>query len=398
MCGIAGAMVRDGRDPEPTVATMTKALAHRGPDGDGVVSCRTSNAEPVRVALGHRRLAIIDLSPRGAQPMHDAAADLTITFNGEIYNFAELRRQLELLGHQFRSQSDTEVILKGYAQWGTGVLDRLKGMFALGIWDGGRQELLLARDRLGIKPLYLFADGTHVLFASEVRALLASGLVPRRADPVAVDRYLAYQTVPTPRTLIAGVRMLLPGHWCRVTGHGHVTEQPYWDLLDQSQPAPASVQFEDARREVHRLLLDSVAGHLISDVPIGIFLSGGIDSAALVALTRETGAEPVTFSVTMPGTKHDEAPLAQLVARRFGARHSEIALTADDLAHGIPEILASVDHPTGDGVNTFIVAQAVPGGWHQGGPVRDLAATNSSAATRSFRRLRRLREYAQLWR
>ena len=183
---------------------MTAALAHRGPDGEGVVRCRKSAETGPVAVMGHRRLAIIDLTDRAAQPMSSPHEPISITFNGEIYNFADVRRDLQARGCQFRSDSDTEVILQGYEQWGERIIDRLRGMFAFAIWDGRNNTLLLARDRLGIKPLYVHRTATHLLFASEIRALLASGLVARKLDLVALDQFLAYQTVASPRTLVHG--------------------------------------------------------------------------------------------------------------------------------------------------------------------------------------------------
>src|SRR5262245_57475544 len=212
MCGIAGAAFWDsGRhegDAVPMVQRMTDAMAHRGPDGQGVARCaRPGESGPV-VVFGHRRLAIIDLTNRAAQPMASPRQPVWLTFNGEIYNFQSLRRELEAAGRTFQSDSDTEVILQGYEQWGERVLDRLEGMFALAIWDAARSELLIARDRLGIKPVYIAERDGVVLFASEIRSLLASGLVPRRLDSIALEQFLAYQSVPPPRTLVEGVEML----------------------------------------------------------------------------------------------------------------------------------------------------------------------------------------------
>jgi asparagine synthase (glutamine-hydrolysing) len=398
MCGIAGAFfwrdTAEARRAREIVSTMTAAERHRGPDGSGLI---VSEAPGVTCALGHRRLAIIDLSDRAAQPMKSASAPIWVTFNGEIYNFADVRRDLEAEGRRFTSQSDTEVILQGYETWGEAVIDRLRGMFAFAIYDGVARRLLLARDRLGVKPLYVFAGTGLLLFASEVRSLLASGIVPRRLDPIALDHYLAYQTAPTPRTLVAGVRLLSPGHRLMIDDAGQPTERRYWDFFGRAN-APGADTTEAATRErVHALLRQAVAGHLVSDVPVGVFLSGGIDSTAIVALVREGGLEPRTFSVVLPGTAHDEAPYSRLVAERFACRHEEIVMTEGELTASIPTALDCVDHPSGDGINTFVVSRAV----RQAGikvALSGLGGDELFGGYPSFGRLRRLRTYARVWR
>ena len=402
MCGVAGGVFWtrpiDGRDSAGVVSAMTGALGHRGPDGRGVVLCTDANAprDDASAALGHTRLAILDLSDRGAQPMKLASAPVWITFNGEIYNFKLIRAELEARGRQFRSESDTEVVLQGYDEWGADVLDRLQGMFALAIWDGRREELLLGRDRLGIKPLYVHQHSKGFLFASEVRALLASGIVPKRLDRIGLNQYLTYQTVPSPRTLIDGVRMVLPGHVLRVR-RGDVVDRPYWDLLDAADVAAHSATGADARERVGELLEQSAALHLISDVPVGIFLSGGIDSSALVALARKAGATPRTFSVVLPGTPHDEAVFARQVARRFDAEHSEIAVGERELANAVPQALVQVDHPSGDGLNTYVISHAVRAAglkvaWS------GLGGDEIFGGYPSFERLGRLARYGPVWR
>jgi asparagine synthase (glutamine-hydrolysing) len=398
MCGIAGALFwRDtveARRAREIVSTMTAAESHRGPDGSGLV---VTESRGVRCAMGHRRLAIIDLSDRAAQPMKSASVPIWITFNGEIYNFAEVRRDLESLGRRFRSQSDTEVVLQGYEAWGEAVIDRLRGMFAFAIYDGSVQRLLLVRDRLGIKPLYVYTGSGMLLFASEVRSLLASGIVPRRLDQVALDYYLAYQTTPTPRTLVAGVRLLPPGHRLLVDESGQAVERRYWDFLGTAGAARSGPTDVAARQRVRTLLREAVEGHLVSDVPVGIFLSGGIDSTAIVALVREGGLEPRTFSVVMPGTAHDEAPYTRVVADRFACRHQEIVLTESELTASVPAALDSVDHPTGDGINTFVVSRAV----RRAGikvALSGLGGDELFGGYPSFGRLRRLRPYAKVWR
>jgi asparagine synthase (glutamine-hydrolysing) len=358
MCGIAGVLrVAETRatDTEEAVGRMTGQLQHRGPDACGLDVFLA--AQSAQVGLGHTRLAIIDLSPAGRQPMRSADGRCSLTFNGEIYNYRALR---DALGpRQWRSRTDTEVLLEGYAAYGRSFVERLRGMFAFGLWDDSRQELFLARDRLGIKPLYYYAADGVFIFASEVRALLASGLVPRRIDPFGVADYLTYQSLPAPRTMIEGVRSLPPGSWLIVDADGRLHEQRYWDLLQDTPPAEPTLDRAAAQQRVGDLLHEAVASHLVSDVPVGAFLSGGIDSSAVVGLMREAGQVPHTFSVGFAERAYDETRHARNVAARFGAEHTEILLRDDDLLDQLPQALAAIDQPTGDGVNTYVVAGAV---------------------------------------
>jgi len=397
MCGIAGAMfwtdTAEARRADAIARTMTRAMAHRGPDGEGIVEAAAAGS---RVALGHRRLAIIDLSERGAQPMRSATAPVWVTFNGEIYNFGDVRRELEALGRRFESASDTEVILQGYEVWGRGVVERLHGMFAFGLYDGRTGELLIARDRLGIKPVYVAHGGGWLLFASEVRALLASGMVRRRLRPGALDEYLGYQTVGAPRTLIDGIELLEPGTRLIVDARGRASRECYWEFLDACRPIPDRVPDDEARAEVHARLRRSVQGHLIGDVPVGMFLSGGIDSTALVALARETGVTPRTFSVVMPGTTHDESEYSRAVAARFSCNHTEVPLTEAELAAAVPDALTSFDHPTGDGINTYVVSRAVARAGLKVA-LSGLGGDELFGGYPSFDRLRRLAAYSRVW-
>jgi len=363
MCGIAGGVFWGGtvglQAARAAVQAMVEHEAHRGPDGCGI-HASTDRAEErgTFAVLGHTRLAIIDVSPAGAQPMGGPGDAPWLTFNGEIYNFASLRAELETLGQPFRSHSDTEVLLRGYSAWGVDVLSRLRGMYAFALWDGSRGRLLLARDRLGIKPLYVYRGNGCLLFASEVRALLATGLVPRRLDPDALWQYLGYQAVPAPRTLIDGVRALEPASWTIVSGAGDESSGVYWRMLD-SAIAPRDISHSEATRLVGERLRGAVAAHLVSDVPVGAFLSGGIDSSAVVALMREGGVQPRTFSVGFDEGAFDESTHAALVARTFDAEHTHVPLSSARLLEQLPAALHAMDQPTGDGVNTFVVSAAV---------------------------------------
>jgi asparagine synthase (glutamine-hydrolysing) len=378
---------------------MTQALSHRGPDGVGVVDCGgvgQGSRAPVAV-LGHRRLAIIDLTDRAAQPMASERLPLWITFNGEVYNFKALRLELEGVGRRFRSDSDTEVVLQGFEHWGPAVVDRLQGMFAFAVWDGRDHRLFVARDRLGIKPLYLCATPGGVLFASEIRALLASGLVPKSLDRIAVAQYLAHQTVPPPRTLVEGVRAMTPGSSESFAVDGAAAHRQYWDLLDSADRDARSATAEEARDRVRQLLEASTRLHLVSDVPVGVFLSGGIDSTAVAALVRRAGVTPRTFCVSFPGTSYDEGPQAKAIADAIGAEHTDLPLGETEFRQQLPEALASVDHPSGDGLNTYVVSRAVR---HAGIKVAlsGLGGDELFGGYPSFARLRRIAGYASLWR
>jgi len=400
MCGIAGLLLPGAGGQTDRVAAarqsvtrMIECLHHRGPDGCGLEVA--SGASDPLVVLGHTRLAIIDPSPTGRQPMVSADGSTLITFNGEIYNFRALRSVLGDDG--WRSHSDTEVLLRAYARWGRECLAHLRGMFAFALWDAQRRELFLARDRLGIKPVYYACteDGGFV-FASEVRALLAGGLVAPRLDRVALSEYLAYQSLPAPRTLVDGVRSLQPGCWLRVDASGGVTHGCYWDLLGQVGPPADTSTLEDSRRRVAELLRESVALHLVSDVPVGAFLSGGIDSTAVVALMRDAGVVPRTFSVGFHEQAYDESVHAQTVAACFRTDHSQITLRERDVLDQIPEALDAMDQPTGDGVNTFVVSRAV----HAAGikvALSGLGGDELFAGYPSFMRLQRAAAVFRAW-
>jgi asparagine synthase (glutamine-hydrolysing) len=358
MCGIAGLMRSELAEPgerqriadAEAVRRMLDRQVHRGPDGQGLF-------QDGPVVLGHRRLSIIDLSEAGKQPMSNEDGTLHVTYNGEIYNHRELRGELIRGGHQFRSQTDTEVLLHGYEQWGMeGLLDRLRGMFAFALHDT-RRGLLLARDRLGIKPLYYHAGHHLLLFASEVKALLHSGMVDGERDRSALAGYLMAGAVPSPRTTYRAVRCLPAGSWAEWKD-GRLDVRTYWDL-----ERPAGANDCDAE-ELRALLEEMVERHLISDVPLGVFLSGGVDSAALVALaTRVRRAKGeaealTTLTVIFDEREFSEANAASEIARRFGTRHREIRVGSDDFKSELPAFLAAMDQPTNDGVNSYFVSKA----------------------------------------
>ena len=342
MCGIAGWIAR--RAPAAGVlSSMLGAMAHRGPDGHG--ACRFQCATGQQISLGHRRLAIID--PEGArQPMCDAAAGLALTFNGEIYNFRELRGELRRLGYRFALDSDTEVLLRAYQHWGRDVVHRLRGMFAFAIWDANRERLFLARDRFGEKPLFLYENGGDLYFASEIKALLCVPGLAVSADLHAVWDYLAYRYVPGPGTLFRGIRKLMPGTtavWERET----LREERYWTAPDQA-PHPAPRGGDDLVAEFLVRLEEAVRLQMVSDVPFGAFLSGGIDSSTIVALMSRHNSLVRTFSVGFRERRFSELAYAAAVARHFGTRHQEIVVSHADLVERLPRLVAFRDAPVSE--------------------------------------------------
>jgi asparagine synthase (glutamine-hydrolysing) len=358
MCGFVGSLAPPGRVANESMQRATAILAHRGPDDSGA-ACLTGPAWELK--LGFRRLAILDLSAAGHQPMADPESGNWIVFNGEIYNFRTIREVLQAEGIPCTTHCDTEVLLKAYRKWGIECLQRLRGMFAFALWDCREQHLLLARDRLGVKPLYYHHAGDVLLFASELRALLATGLVEKRINDAGLVQYLSFGSVYDPETIISGIRSLRPGHYA-ICREGRVLERQYWTL----PRCPCSLtrpNETEVHEQLHVLLREATELRMISDVPVSIFLSGGIDSSALVSLVYESGRTDFhTFSVVFPEAAYSEAPYSRAVAQRFGTAHREVLVTeADALRHVLPAV-ACMDQPTIDGVNTYIISGAVR--WH----------------------------------
>src|SRR5918998_807960 len=351
MCGIAGIASDDrgGLDPE-ALAAMSAALRHRGPDDAG--EARLDGC--LRAA---RRLAIIDLEA-GHQPIAGCGDRVTVVQNGEILNHAALHDELVARGHAFRTRCDTEVLAHGYEEWGDELLGRLRGMFALAIWDAGARRLLLARDRFGIKPLFYAAHGGRIAFASELTALAHAPGFSRELDPDAVEAYLAFNSIPAPLTAYRAARKLPPGHRLDWRA-GRLRLERY------ARPAPAGAHAERREpadvlaAEARDRLRDSVRAHLVADVPVGVLLSGGIDSSALTALAAEASPGPVaTFSIGFEERSFDELELARLVARRYGTDHHELVLRPD-AAELLPAIAAAYDEPSGDSsaLPTYLVCR-----------------------------------------
>jgi asparagine synthase (glutamine-hydrolysing) len=353
MCGIVGVIAFEHsslRLSRPYITRMRDTMIHRGPDGGGAWV-----SEDGKLALGHRRLSIIDLSEAADQPMSNADGSLTLVFNGEIYNHAEIRAELNSLGN-FRwktDHSDTEVILHAFEQWGIDCLGKFRGMFAFGLWDARRRELWLVRDRIGIKPLYYSAHHGRLTFASEIKALLQDPEQERAVDEESFYHFLSFLTTPAPKTLFKGIHKLPGGTWLRVRLDGSIEERRYWDVLTRTQPLLKESE-EDIAERIREELRTAVQLRKVSDVPVGVFLSGGIDSSVNAALFSEGASTPVqTFSIGYDDNYKSypsELPYARKMAEFVGADHHERLLTQQDLIDFLPEMVRLQDEPIADPV------------------------------------------------
>jgi len=339
MCGIAGKFnFNDIPVKETDILNMVKSLKHRGPDDNGVFIDR-------KIGLGHTRLSIIDLSQNGHQPMSDASGRYWITFNGEIYNFLDLRKELEKDGIKFRSNSDTEVIIYLYEKYGPDCLHRLRGMFAFAIYDKEKQELFLARDRVGKKPLKYYYDKDTFIFASELKAILKNPEVKKSIDWTAVDEFLTFKYVPAPKTGFENIYKLLPAHYMQVKASGEIEIKKYW-TLDYSKKIELSEN--DWQEKITEKLIESIRIRTVSDVPLGAHLSGGIDSSLIVALLSNISKNPVrTFTIGFAEKQFDEAPFARLVAERYKTEHRELTVTPFD-AEIFPRLAHYYEEPYAD--------------------------------------------------
>jgi asparagine synthase (glutamine-hydrolysing) len=356
MCGIVGFRCKDDfgilRESLPSAVSQ---LNHRGPDDSGLFFDQKAG-----VGLGHRRLSVIDLSAAGRQPMASDNGTGQVVYNGEVYNFREIRETLEGYGHCFRTGTDTEVILKAYLQWGIDCLKRFVGMFAIALWDGGKQCLFLARDRLGIKPLYYHFSKDTLLFASELKALMAFTGFNRDIDPDAIPLFLHYQYIPAPRSVFEDTYKLLPGHYLTYDGK-ELSCRRYWTLPDMPEHRGQSSPSEQERlKELDHLLTRAVSDRLISDVSLGALLSGGIDSSVVVALMQKVNSVPVrTFSIGFKESGYNEAPWASKVANHLGTEHTEFCVTPKEAMGVIPSLPEVYDEPFADSsaIPTFLVCQ-----------------------------------------
>ena len=355
MCGITGYWARRG-DPAPWLADLAgsvEALKQRGPDDSGVW-VRPGG----RVALGHTRLSILDLSPAGHQPMRSHDGSITMVFNGEVYNFVAVRAELEALGHRFRSSGDSEVVLAAYQQWGVAAAERFTGMFAIAFWNERERRLVLLRDRMGVKPLYYAWDGKSLWFGSELKALRAFAAWTPEVDREALGEYLQFGYVSAPRSIYRNVSKLMPGHWLELGEIGEPASHRYWAPDVQSPPLEGSE--DELERRLEAILVEGFRYRMVSDVPVGVFLSGGIDSSLVAALLQRYGGGDLrTFTIGFDDARFDESRHAKRVAEHLGTRHTERIVRADDMAGVLAHWGELFDEPFGDtsGVPTYLVSR-----------------------------------------
>lgn len=361
-------------------------MAHRGPDAH-------SDYVQGRVALGHRRLSIIDLSDAANQPLADYTGRYRIVFNGEIYNFREIK--VRLGDYPFITNGDTEVLLAAYIKWGVDCLTYLKGMFAFAIWDSLAQELFIARDRMGVKPVYYFINDEYFLFASEIRAILASDMVPRSVNTAAVREFLSYQSVGFPLSIVENITQLDAGS-CITIRDEKVAIKKYWDITTAVSPGDYNNR-KQVVQHVRDLLRSSVEQRLVSDVPIGAFLSGGIDSSAVVGLMAEVSkARPNTFTIGFSEKEFDESDYAAQVAKKFNTHHNQVLLKPSVLMDELANALNAMDSPSGDGINTYVVSKAI----RQSGLTVALSGVGGDelfAGYPFFRQYLQLRKFNKIW-
>ena len=350
MCGIAGILNFNDQPNDPSlIRKMTGAMAHRGPDAEGFFTAGGMD-------FGHLRLSIIDLSSAANQPFADNTGRYTIVFNGEMYNYQHVKSLMP--EYPFHTTSDTEVLIAAYAKWGAACLDHFRGMFAFAIWDSQEKELFLARDRMGVKPLYYYIDGEKLVFASEVRGILATGLVARKLSRQALVEYFSYQSVSYPFSMIDGINQLEAAAWMRIK-NGHTEKGVYWDLTRSVSDTDFSDQKRTERR-IRDLMLQSIERRLVSDVPVGAFLSGGIDSSIVVGLMAEAGSSrPNTFNIAFEEKEFDESPFAEIIARKFDTNHTRILLKPTVFLDELQNALNAMDSPSGDGINSYVVSKAI---------------------------------------
>lgn len=349
MCGIAGILNKQSFPTRDQIRRMTDTLRHRGPDAEGFYLDGP-------LAFGHRRLSIIDLSEEANQPFVDASGRYAIVFNGEIYNYAEVKPLIA--GYPFRTHGDTEVILAGYIKWGAACLKYLRGMFTIAIWDKEERSLFIARDRLGVKPLYYFQDNEQFVFASEIRAIFTMMNGEKKLNQTALAEYFRYQSIGFPFSPVEGIKQLEAGAWMRIKD-GMTRTEIYWDPVSNR----SDFSFTDKKQvegKVRELMLQSVKRRLVSDVPVGAFLSGGIDSSAVVGLMVEAGdPSPKTFTISFDEKEFDESRYADIVAKKFHTDHTRIHLKPEVMLEELTHALDAMDVPTGDGINTYVVSKAI---------------------------------------
>jgi asparagine synthase (glutamine-hydrolysing) len=350
MCGIAGIIDLKGNEVDGgLVRRMTNAIAHRGPDADGFFVEGSAG-------LGHRRLSIIDLSAESNQPFYDPSGRYVMVYNGEMYNYETVKAMMP--DYHFRTSGDTEVLLAAYIRWGADCLRHFRGMYAFVIWDKQERTAFLCRDKMGVKPLYYSVTGDRLLFSSEVRSILSTDLVPKEIDEKGLLEYFSYQSVSYPCTVVKGVRQLEAGSWMRIKD-GKIGQQRYWDVTNER----VDFDFGDRGKvqdRIRELMLQSIRRRLVSDVPVGAFLSGGIDSSAVVGLMAEASSSPAnTFNISFDEKGYDESEYADIVAKKFRTNHSRLLLKPTVFLDELGNALNAMDSPSGDGINTYVVSKAI---------------------------------------
>jgi len=400
MCGIFGIVVRQARVAPELLERATLSLSHRGPDDSGTILVRVTSPEPVEIGLGNRRLAILDLSQLGHQPMRDPETGNWIVFNGEIFNFRAIREKLQREGLTFLSDSDTEVLLKAYGRWQEGCLAQLRGIFAFAIWDAQRRRLFLARDPMGVKPLYYASTQPHFLFSSEVRSLLGTGLLRLKIDEAGLRTYLKFGSIYDPLSLLEGIQALLPGHYL-IWEQGRVTIARYWDLTSESgRMPPEQVSPADRDRlveEVCATLCESVRMQTVSDVPVGVFLSGGIDSSSLAGILSKGKSQISTFSIVFRESEYNEAEFSRMVAQRFATDHHEILVSQLDALEAIPSAMQAMDQPSIDGLNTYLISRQTRAAGIKVA-LSGLGGDEMFAGYSTFREVPRMESFSDSWR
>ncbi len=348
MCGINGIIdFRQENNLSQSIRQMNDAVKHRGPDNEGLFIENN-------IAFGHRRLSIIDLSGAASQPLFDNSGRYVLIYNGELYNFKTLKSELN--DYPYKTETDSEVILAAYKKWGENCLNRFEGMFAFAIYDKKENSVFIARDRLGIKPLYFHKSEKIFVFSSEIKSLLASGFVRRKINIPGIYDYIRYQTVHAPETIIEDVYMLMPGHYLKIK-NGKISQKKYWDLQFAENREPES--YDKIKKNIEELVISAVEKRMISDVPLGAFLSGGIDSSIITGiLSRLSSSKINTFSVNFENPEFSEGKYARIIAEKFKTNHTEILLKPEDFLDMLPEALKHLDHPSGDGPNSFVVSKA----------------------------------------
>lgn len=350
MCGFnAITGLPDDFKSRDSIMHMNRSIEHRGPDDVGQYIAPG-------VALGHRRLSIIDLSEAGHQPMFSNSRRYFIVYNGELYNFKELKK--ELRAYEFKTETDTEVILAAFEKWGTDCFEKFNGMFGLAIWDTQEQQLIIARDAIGKKPVYIAEKEGVFVISSEMRAIMHSKLIQPELDRTMLPEYLSYQTVFAPNTILKGIKMLMPGHFAIIKS-GQIIEKPFWSLKQARHKHPITGPYDKVCKQVKDLFFASVERRMIADVPLGAFLSGGIDSSAVVAAMAQISETRVnTFNVHFGEKQFDESEFANIIAKKYNTVHHQLLISEETFLGQLPQALEAMDHPSGDGPNTWVVSKA----------------------------------------